>query len=105
MLCRARTPESGLNPTLPRLSLLPCPVFLVLLFVWLNPAELSAQTAPPVDFANDVVPLLRQNCLECHGPKKQKNSLRLDRKSSALKPYSADASFRAIARTAWFISA
>src|SRR6476620_2023850 len=60
----------------------------VTLFVSRPPTELSAQSPPRVDFAKDVMPLFRQNCLECHGPKKQKNSLRLDRKSSALKSFS-----------------
>lgn len=38
-----------------------------------------------VDFAKDVMPIFRQNCVECHGPNKQKNGMRLDRKSSAIK--------------------
>ena len=47
-----------------------------------------AEATQKVDFANDVLPLFRQNCIECHGPKKQKNGLRLDRRSSAEKPFS-----------------
>lgn len=38
-----------------------------------------------VDFAHDVQPLFEKNCYGCHGPKKQKGSFRLDRKSAALK--------------------
>ena len=34
-----------------------------------------------VDFARDVRPVLEQRCFECHGEKKQKNGLRLDRKA------------------------
>jgi hypothetical protein len=45
----------------------------------------SAQAPAKVDFAKDVMPLFRQNCLECHGPKKQENGMRLDRRSSVMK--------------------
>jgi ankyrin repeat protein len=42
--------------------------------------------APPakVDFANDVLPILRQNCVSCHGPAQQSSGMRLDRKSSVI---------------------
>jgi hypothetical protein len=39
-----------------------------------------------VDFTRDVQPIFRQNCLGCHGPTKQNNGLRLDRRSSVMKP-------------------
>jgi hypothetical protein len=46
----------------------------------------SARAAePPVDFAKDVLPILRQSCHECHGPQKQKGGLRLDTRANALK--------------------
>jgi ankyrin repeat protein/mono/diheme cytochrome c family protein len=48
----------------------------------------QAQTAPKVDFAQDIQPLLRENCVGCHGPAKQNGGLRMDRRSSALKPLS-----------------
>jgi ankyrin repeat protein len=38
-----------------------------------------------VDFRRDVLPILRQNCVGCHGPSKQMNSLRLDRRSRTLR--------------------
>ena len=44
-----------------------------------------SQTAK-VDFARDVQPLFRQNCIGCHGPAKQNNGLRVDRRNSVLKP-------------------
>jgi hypothetical protein len=44
---------------------------------------LPAQAA--VDFAKDVVPILRTHCIECHGPDKQKGKLRLDTKADLLK--------------------
>jgi ankyrin repeat protein len=39
-----------------------------------------------VDFARDVQPIFRQNCVGCHGPTKQNNGLRVDRRSSVFKP-------------------
>src|SRR5260370_13733082 len=45
---------------------------------------LSAQTPAKVDFASDVLPILRQSCVGCHGPSQQISGLRLDRKSSVL---------------------
>lgn len=46
----------------------------------------SSQTPKKVDFARDVQPIFRQNCIGCHGPAKQNNGLRLDRRSSVMKP-------------------
>ncbi len=57
------------------------------------PSQAAAQTAVPapaakVDFESDVMPILRANCIECHGPDKQRAGMRIDRKSSVLKPFS-----------------
>lgn len=49
--------------------------------------SLAAQTVGKVSFEQDVMPLLRESCVDCHGPTKQKGGLRLDRRSSALKPF------------------
>jgi ankyrin repeat protein len=49
---------------------------------------MTAQTGAKVDFAKEILPLFRQNCVTCHGPAVQQAGLRLDRKSSALKPFS-----------------
>ncbi|MFN0123985.1 MAG: DUF1549 domain-containing protein, partial [Blastocatellia bacterium] len=47
--------------------------------------DVRAQQAPAgVDFARDIAPILRQNCLGCHGPQKQMAGLRLDDKKTAL---------------------
>ncbi|MEO8592237.1 MAG: ankyrin repeat domain-containing protein [Candidatus Solibacter sp.] len=46
----------------------------------------SAQTPAKVDFARDIQPLFRQNCIGCHGPNKANGGMRLDRRSSVLKP-------------------
>ena len=45
---------------------------------------LSAQAPARPDFARDVLPVLRQNCIGCHGPTQQSSGLRLDRKSVVL---------------------
>src|SRR5216683_6066234 len=59
---------------------------------------LSAQSPAKVDFANDVLPILRQNCVSCHGPAQQSSGMRLDRKSVVISrrgvvPGSSDNSF------------
>ena len=43
----------------------------------------SAIAAP--DFEREIRPLLREHCVECHGPKKQKGELRLDARAFAFK--------------------
>ena len=45
-----------------------------------------SQSAGKVDFARDVQPIFRQNCIGCHGPAKQNNGFRVDRRSSVFKP-------------------
>lgn len=39
-----------------------------------------------VDFAKDIQPILKERCVSCHGPQKQKGKLRLDSKEAAFKP-------------------
>lgn len=48
--------------------------------------QVFSQTPAKVDFARDVQPIFRQNCIGCHGPKMQNNGMRVDRRSSVLKP-------------------
>src|SRR5277367_3091568 len=38
-----------------------------------------------VDFGRDVLPLIRENCVSCHGPNVQMNNFRLDRRSTAMR--------------------
>ncbi len=47
-----------------------------------------AQAPAKVDFAKDVLPLFQENCVDCHGPAKQKAGMRLDRRSSVMKAFS-----------------
>jgi hypothetical protein len=59
---------------------------------------LPAQTPPKVDFGRDVQPILRQNCVGCHGPALQSSGMRIDRRSAVLShrrvvPGSSDNSF------------
>ena len=56
-------------------------VILATLSVW----SMSAAQAPAkVDFGRDIQPLLREHCVECHGPSQQMRGLRLDRRRDAL---------------------
>ena len=45
----------------------------------------AQQPARKVDFATEVLPIFRQNCFTCHGPKEQKNGFRLDRRKDAMR--------------------
>lgn len=47
-------------------------------------APLSAGT-DKVDFRHDVQPLLKQYCIECHGPSQQMHGFRLDRRRDAMR--------------------
>ena len=49
-----------------------------------EPAPLPPPSAHPVDFIQDVQPILASTCLSCHGPEKQRADYRLDLKSTAL---------------------
>lgn len=50
----------------------------------IDAAKLPPPSAQPVDFLQEVRPLLERSCLKCHGAEKQKGDLRLDAKSHAL---------------------
>src|SRR5579862_3845288 len=56
-----------------------------ILGAWFLAGTLSAQNEKSVDFRRDVLPLIRQNCVVCHGPGKQMNNFRLDRRSMAMR--------------------
>jgi ankyrin repeat protein len=59
-------------------------------FAWLSlclfavAGTIAAQPAGKVDFAKDVQPILRQNCVPCHGAAQQSSGMRLDRKSAVI---------------------
>ncbi|MEZ0385682.1 MAG: DUF1549 domain-containing protein, partial [Verrucomicrobium sp.] len=45
----------------------------------------SLTMAAPVDFTRDVQPLLKEHCLSCHGPEKQRGGFRVDSRAAAFK--------------------
>jgi hypothetical protein len=47
--------------------------------------KLPPATARPIDFAQDIQPILARSCHSCHGPAKQRGGLRLDEATAALK--------------------
>src|SRR6266849_6645831 len=57
--------------------------------VALGPATGGEKAVPTakttVDFVRDIAPILRTNCLVCHGPEKARGGLRLDTRRGALK--------------------
>jgi len=55
--------------------------FVVLPFLLLWPAS----AAEPVDFERDIQPIFADNCIDCHGPDKQKAALRLDQRALMLR--------------------
>ncbi|MGH7168659.1 MAG: ankyrin repeat domain-containing protein [Gemmataceae bacterium] len=82
-----------------------CPLLLLLLVLAVLVAACtcggaSAQEQAKIDFARDVQPLFKAHCTGCHGPKKQNNGFRLDRRRDAMRggtinmigPGNADAS-------------
>ena len=52
------------------------------------PSQPDAAGSAKVDFGRDVQPILRENCVGCHGPLKQQAGMRVDRKSSVMKAFS-----------------
>ncbi len=60
-------------------------VIALVLGTWAFNAAFSSQAPDKIDFRRDVHPLLKQHCLDCHGPSQQMNGLRLDRRGEALK--------------------
>src|ERR1041385_1281441 len=46
---------------------------------------LNAQSPAIIDFQRDVQPILKANCIGCHGPAQQLNRFRLDRRRDAMR--------------------
>ncbi|MEO6235878.1 MAG: ankyrin repeat domain-containing protein [Vicinamibacterales bacterium] len=61
------------------------------LLVATSPAQPPATTVRPggaprtIDFVRDVQPIFEAHCVECHGPDKQMNGFRLDRRRDAMR--------------------
>jgi hypothetical protein len=74
-------------------SLLIDAILLALGGCWLMVTAIdAAEPAPgrPVGFVEDVLPLLRRRCVECHGAAKAEGGLRLDERAAALAESSSD---------------
>ena len=56
-----------------------------ILALWAIALVLPLHSAGEVSFSQDVEPILRQNCVICHGEVLQQNGLRLDRHDSAMR--------------------
>jgi ankyrin repeat protein len=52
---------------------------------WALSAAPSSPLSGKVDFRHDVQPLLKQYCIECHGPSQQMHGFRLDRRRDAMR--------------------
>jgi len=52
---------------------------------WAFSASVSSQVSNKIDFGRDVQPLLKQYCIECHGPSQQMHGFRLDRRRDAMR--------------------
>ena len=57
----------------------------VVLGTWAFSAAPSFSVSGKVDFRRDVQPLLKQYCIECHGPSLQMHGFRLDRRRDAMR--------------------
>src|SRR5579862_377152 len=53
--------------------------------VWPGETTIPMPANRAADFEHDIRPIFEKNCFSCHGPKKQKSGLRLDRKAAALR--------------------
>src|SRR3954451_15186752 len=51
----------------------------------LSPLPCAAQKPKPVDFAHEVVPIIKSRCAECHTNGKYKGSLSMDTRADLLK--------------------
>jgi len=59
--------------------------FFAFFVTWLGGGMARAQTTDRIDFARDVLPIFKQNCISCHGPVVHQNGFRLDQRSAAMR--------------------
>jgi mono/diheme cytochrome c family protein len=59
------------------------PLAFAVVLLWLSKAA-TGDDVSPIDFERQIRPLFFEHCAECHGPKTQKGSLRLDARHAAL---------------------
>jgi ankyrin repeat protein len=55
-----------------------------ILYACLLGKALAGQVPAKADFARDIQPILKDHCVECHGPSQQMRGLRLDRRRDAM---------------------
>jgi ankyrin repeat protein len=60
-------------------------IITVVIAFWALGVTVSSQVSTKVDFRRDVQPLLKQYCIECHGPSQQMHGFRLDRRRDAMR--------------------
>ena len=80
---RNSLPRNRQNNTM-RVVLRRCASVIGWVFLLAGTAAAQVPATANVDFARDVQPILRQHCVECHGPSQQMRGLRLDRRRDAL---------------------
>jgi ankyrin repeat protein len=57
----------------------------VVISIWALSAAQTQHASDKVDFRRDVEPILKQFCIECHGPSQQMHGFRLDRRRDAMR--------------------
>lgn len=68
-----------------RISLTSLLLLSITCVAWAVIAPVEDDRKPPIDFTQQIAPILQKHCYQCHGPEKQKNGLRLDQRDAALK--------------------
>ena len=54
------------------------------MFAFFESLSVTGWAKDEVDFNRDILPVLSDRCFHCHGPQKQENDLRLDRRDAAI---------------------
>ena len=66
-------------------KILGCSIAGIFFGTWALSTTLSGETPGKVDFRRDVQPILKQFCIDCHGPSQQMHGFRLDRRRDAMR--------------------
>ena len=60
-------------------------LLLAIFFCVSHPSPMEAQSSKPIDFAHDIVPILKARCIECHANGAYKGNLSIDTREAILK--------------------